>query len=341
MRGAAIAAARQVRGSARLVAGTIAGLALLCLLGAGVAQRPAPASAGRPTGLLWHNSYTLDHVTGVQVSPLGGGKPIQVTNDREMDVAVWPDGRQFVVTKANIYRGITSIVGMTPDGRVVFTGDAPGYLRDLVPSPVDRRLAKVRHGDAPLSPSEELVLDLSTMRVRYRISDDDQFAWMPDGRFMLISIATGRMRVASLDGGPEVTVGQLTLPPERSMGEFAISPSGREFITKLPRRHAVPKEADLWIGSIDGARLERLTEAKAIGSALWSPDGRYVAYTVNTGASCSTAGYCYGSCDQWYTPAHLRRVRGFKGEAGSEEFQVSDRLGTRQTLGCDVLAWTP
>lgn len=316
-------------------------IAALSVFATGLLPRPVAAGPAAPTGLIWHNSFLLDHHRGVQVSPLDGGKPVALTNDREMDVAVWPDGRQFIVTKANIYRRITSFVAMTPDARVVFSGDAPGYLRGLVPSPVDRRLAKVRLGEAPLSQFEEVVLDLPTMRVRYRISDDDQFAWMPDGRFMLISIATGRMRVASLDGGPEVPVGRLTLPPDRSMGEFVISPSGREFIMKMPRRNAVPREADLWIGSIDGARFERLTEAKAIGSALWSPDGRYVAYTVDTGYGCSTAGYCYGSCDQWYTPAHLRRVRGFEGEPGSEAFQVRDRQGARQSLGCHVLAWTP
>lgn len=310
-------------------------LAALWLAGA------AHAAGETPTGMLWHNSYILDHHSGVQVSPLAGGKPIDITHSKDMDVAAWPDGRQFIVTKPDVYRRITSYVVMTPDGKTVFSGDAGGYVRDVVPSPVDRRLAKVRQGDSPLAPFEEQVLDLSTMRPRYRIADDDWFAWMPDGRFMLISIKTGRMRIASLDGGPETVVGQLTPPADRQMGAFAISPTGREFIMKMPRRNAVPREADLWIGNLDGSRLERLTEAKAIGSALWSPDGRYVAYTVDTGYMCSTAGFCAGSCDQWYTPAGLRRVRGFKGEPGSEAFQVSNQRGQRQALGCEVLAWTP
>lgn len=315
-------------------------LALLAALPALLAG-PARAAGAPPTGLLWHNSYILDHHSGVQVSALAGGKPVEITNSKDMDVSAWPDGRQFIVTKPDIYRRITSFVVMTPDGKAVLSGDVDGYVRDVEPSPTDRRLAKVRRGESPLAPFEDQVLDLASLRTRYRIADDDWFAWMPDGRFMLISIKTGRMRIASLDGGPDTVVGQLTPPADRQMGAFAVSPTGREFIMKMPRRNAVPREADLWIANIDGSRLERLTEAKAIGSARWSPDGRYVAYTVDTGHFCSTAGYCAGSCDQWYTPATLRRVRGFKGEPGSAAFQVNNRQGQRQELGCEVLAWTP
>lgn len=311
--------------------------AMLALLLTGTAR----ATGAPPTGLLWHNSYILDHHSGVQVSALAGGKPVDLTHSKEMDVAAWPDGRQFIVTKPDIYRRITSFVVMTPGGATVASGDVDGYMRGVSPSPTDRRLVKVQQGERPLATFEELVLDLQTLRPRYRIADDDWFAWMPDGRFMLISIKTGRMRIASLDGGPETVVGQLTPPADRQMGAFAVSPTGRELIMKMPRRNAVPREADLWIANIDGSRLERLTEAKAIGSALWSPDGRYVAYTVDTGHFCSTAGFCAGGCDQWYTSATLRGVRGFRGEPGSEAFQVNNRQGRRQELGCEVLAWTP
>jgi dipeptidyl aminopeptidase/acylaminoacyl peptidase len=316
-------------------------LAFLAALPALLLATTAHAAGASPTGLLWHNSYILDHHSGVQVSSLAGGKPVDLTNSKEMDVAVWPDGRQFIVTKPDIYRRITSFVVMTPGGKAVVSGDVDGYMRGANPSPTDRRLVKVQQGERPLGTFEELVLDLQTLRPRYRIADDDWFDWMPDGRFMLISIKTGRMRIASVDGGPETVVGQLTPPADRQMGPFAVSPTGRELIMKMPRRNAVPREADLWIANIDGSRLQRLTEAKAIGSALWSPDGRFVAYTVDTGHFCSTAGYCVGGCDQWYTPATLRGVRGFKGELGSEAFHVNNRAGQRTELGCEVLAWTP
>ncbi|MGM9482113.1 hypothetical protein ACS5PN_13075 [Roseateles sp. NT4] len=299
----------------------------------------------RPAGMLWHDSYTLDYHRGVQASPLDGRPSVAITNNKDMDIAVWPDGRQVAATRYDARDRTTTFVVMNPaTGKAVYSGTLDGHVSDLSPSPTDRRLAKARLSETSLTAFEEHVLDLATLKSRYRIADDDHFSWMPDGRFMLISIKTGRMRIASLDGGPETLVGRLDIPPERRMGEFAISPTGREFIMKLPLRNAVPKEADLWIGSIDGSRFEQLTQARAIGSALWSPDGRYVAYTVDTGHFCGIGaggGYCVGSCDQWYTPVGLRKVRGFKGTPGAEAFQVSNRSGQPHELNCHVLAWTP
>jgi dipeptidyl aminopeptidase/acylaminoacyl peptidase len=214
-------------------------------------------------------------------------------------------------------------------------------VRDVIPSPVDRRLALVRQGVDSLSPFEEYVLDLATLQPRRRISADDWFSWMPDGRFMLISLKTGRMRIASVDGADEVPVGRLTPPADRAMGAFTVSPTGRQFIMRMMRRGSMPKESDLWIGNIDGSGFEQLTDAKVVTGAVWSPDGRQVAYEVDTGHFCSTAGYCIGRCDQYYTPAGLRRVKGLDHQPGSATFSVRDRDGNTKALGCSVLAWTP
>lgn len=315
-------------------AGTAAFLALALTWASGA------RAAEPPTGLLWHNDFSLDLQRGVQVSPLDGSAPITITDRRDMDVAVWPDGKVFAVTQPDVYRGVTALVVMeASSGRTLHRLQMDGYVRDLVPSPASRQLVKLRQGEKPSARTRELVLDLATQQPAYRIADDDFFAWMPDGRFMLINLKTGRMRIARLDRPGEQAVGQLTLPPDRAMGQFAISPTGTEFIMKLQRRDTVPREADLWIGRLDGSGFEPLTEARAIGAALWSPDGRHIAYTVDTGAQCNRAG-CLGSCEQRYTPATLRRVRGVDGMPGSARFEVRNRRGQRQRLGCDVLAWT-
>lgn len=296
-------------------------------------------AADTPAGMLWHNDFALDLHRGVQVSPLDGSAPVPITNRGDMDVAVWPDGRVVAVTQRDVYQGVTALVVMATSGHALHKLQMDGYVSDLSPSPVSRQLVKLRQGKSPSSGFQELVLDLATQQTRYRIADDDYFAWMPDGRFMLIHRKTGRMRIAALDRQGEQLVGQLTLPPDRVMGQFAISPTGTEFIMKLRRRGTVPVEADLWIGRLDGSRFEQLTQARAIGSALWSPDGRYVAYTVDTGGLCNGQG-CLGGCDQHYTRATLRQVRGFDGTPGSDRFEVSNRRGQRHRLGCAVLAWT-
>lgn len=302
------------------------------------AGQPAHA-ADTPIGMLWHNDFALDLHRGVQVSPLDGSAPVPITSRGAMDVAVWPDGQVVAVTQRDVYRGVTALVVMETSGRALHKLQLDGYVSDLSPSPVNRQLVKLRQGRSPSSGFQELVLDLATQQPRYRIADDDVFAWMPDGRFMLIHLKTGRMRIAALDHPEEQPVGQLTLPSDRVMGQFAISPTGTEFIMKLRRRDTVPIEADLWIGRLDGSRFEQLTQARAIGSALWSPDGRHVAYTVDTGGLCNGEG-CLGGCDQHYTRATLRQVRGFNGTPGSDRFEVSNRRGQRHRLGCHVLAWT-
>lgn len=306
-----------------------------------LALGPAAWAASAPTGMLWHNSFFLGAKLGrgVYVSPLNGGAPIEILRRSEMDVAVWPDGRQFMVTHYDVYQGVTDLVVMNPAGAALYQGQLGGYVRDVSPSPTDRRLALVRQGKDTVAPFEDYILDLATLKPLRRISDDDWFAWMPDGRFMLISIKTGRMRIASVDGAQDTLVSQLVLPADRVIGPFAISPTGRQFIMRL--RHRGSAESDLWIGNIDGSGLEQLTDVKAAARAVWSPDGRHVAYTVDNGYACSTAGFCAGGCDQYYTSVDLRKVKGMAHQPGSETFNVRDHEGRVRPLGCHVLAWTP
>lgn len=317
-----------------------AGAAGLVILLMTLASLSVARAADAPSGMLWHNDYALDLHSGVQVSPLDGSAPVHITPQSDMDVAVWPDGRVMAVTKPDVYKRITALVVMdVASGRPLHNLVMEGYVRALAPSPVSRQLVKLRQADSPGSPYQELVIDLTTQKARYRVADDDFFAWMPDGRFRLIHLKTGLMRIAQLDDPREQVVGRLTLPPGRAMGEFLISPTGTEIIMKLPLRHSVPQEADLWIGRLDGSRFEQLTQVRALGSALWSPDGKHVAYTVDTGSIC-TQGSCLGGCDQHFTRSTLRKVKGLDGTPGSERFEVRNRRGQGQRLGCEVLAWT-
>jgi hypothetical protein len=308
----------------------------------GLVIAAAPARPAAVAGTLWHNSYTLNSARGVQLSPLGGGASTQLTHDRDTAVYAWPDGRHYMVTRWQVRPSATHITVIDrATGDTVLDRQAEGYLTAFQPSPVDRRLVIMRRGTGPRASMDEQVLDLQTMRSRRAIADDDHAAWMPDGRLMLIGMKTGLMRVVGVDGGPEQAVGRLPVPADRVMGEFKVSPDGRQLIVALGRRGGATRELDLWIASIDGSGLEQLTQVRAFGGATWSPDGRHVAYKVDTGHVCSTAGYCTGSCDQYYTPVELRKVRGLDGTPGSLRFTVDNRFGTSEKLGCSVLAWTP
>lgn len=300
-----------------------------------------PTQPTGPTGVLWHNNFALDLRNGVQLSPLNGDAPTQITNQTDSDIAVWPDGKQYIVTRRDIARGVTDITVIDrTTGNTVYQGQAAGYLRNVEPSPTDKRLVKVRQGENSASPFEEHVLDLSTMQSRLAIADSDWFAWMPDGRYMLISLGTGSMRVASIGGTGETVVGQLQIPADRRTGQFGVSPDGKRFLMPLTRRGSATNETDLWIGNIDGTGFEQFTDTKVFAGAAWSPDGRYVAYATDTGISCG-AGSCQGVCEQWYSAVDQRKVKGMVGTPGSDVFTVRNRSGGTTRLGCTVLAWTP
>lgn len=313
-----------------------------------VAPSSEPASslsvssvAGNVTGVLWHNNYALDYRSGVQLAPLDSRLPAQITTRTDVDVAVWPDGKQYVVTNWDVYDDYTEITVIDREsGNTVYQRTVEGYFRSVSPSPTNKNLVKARLGADSISPSVEFVIDLSTGDVPYEISNSDWFSWMPDGRFMLIDMGTGDMRIASLEAKEEIPVGKLNVPVDRDMGEFSVSPTGEQFIMVMVRRNSTLTEPDLWIGNIDGSAFEQLTDTKVFAGGAWSPDGKYVAYITDTGSICSFGG-CLGSCEQWYTPANLRKVTGFRNTPGSEQFRVNDRNGNQQVLGCSVLAWTP
>lgn len=314
---------------------------LLCACGDGLSATTENTlgAATRPRGTLWHNNSVLDRRQGLQVAFLGGGAPLLLDSRTDIDFHAWPDGRQFVIGHRRASTGTRLTVFNTASGAVVYDGRLAGYVRGFEPSPVDKRLLKVRQSATSAPPSTEYVLDLSTMRYRYRIPDDDWFSWMPDGRFMLISLSTGKMRIGSLDSTAETTVGRLTVPADRSIGPFLVSPRGTKLLVSLTRRGS--NEADLWMANIDGTAFEQFTDTKAVAGAAWSPDGNHVAYSVDTGFLCSPGAGCAGSCTQWYAAVDQRKSRGLAGTPGSGQLMVSNRGGASKPLGCSVLAWTP
>jgi hypothetical protein len=302
----------------------------------------ATAAPQGVSGTLWHNNYLIAGQSGVQLATLNGGPSTSVTHNREHDVYVWPDGGQYMVASVNVRYGHTDITVIDrASGKTAHQGRLTGRMHGASPSPADKRLVQVSQTYETLGPADEYILDLTTLKRLRTIADDDQFAWLPDGRFMLISRITGSMRIGSLGSTAEMVVGRLQLPEDRAMGDFSVSPNGRQLMMVLPRRAAVPRESNLWIANIDGSSLEQLTDVKAFGGARWSPDGRYVTYKVDTGHACSTAGFCAGSCDQYYTPVELRKVKGQDGQPGSRNFMITGRFGKPEPLGCSVIAWTP
>lgn len=305
----------------------------------GTPQVPPPDPV-HPSGWLWHDNYALDSWDGMQMASLDGQAPIHVTN-KKLALTPWSDGRQFVTTEWNVAGGYTDLsVVERSSGNTLYALRADGYLRGALPSPTDKKLVKVMLGTDSVSAFSEFILDLDTRRARHQIAAQDWFAWMPDGKFLLVNPEAGTIRVGSVDSSDEVTVGQFQLPADRRMGPIWVSPSGKQFVVRLPRISATG-ESDLWIANIDGSALEQLTDSKRSFEAQWSPDGRYVAYDTDSSRAC-TGTVCSGTCQLWYTTPDLRKVQGLNGTSGSGAFRVNDRNGAAATpLGCRLVGWTP
>lgn len=305
-----------------------------------VAPQVPPPSSAQPAGALWHDNYALDSWDGVQIASLDGLAPANVTN-KKLALTPWPDGRQYVMTEWNVAGGYTDLsVVDRASGASLYALRADGYLRGALPSPTDKKLVKVVQGAGSTSEFTEFILDLDTRRARRQIALQDWFAWMPDGRFLLVNPEAGTIRIGSVDSSDEVPIGQFRLPQDRRMGPVWVSPTGKQFVVRLPHVSATG-ESDLWIANVDGSGLEQLTDSKRSFEALWSPDGRYIAYDTDSGRAC-TGTVCSGTCQLWYTTPEQRKVKGLTGTSGSGAFRVNDRQGLSGTpLGCRLLGWTP
>lgn len=324
----------------RLAAGLAGSVASLALVVSGLAVASDSRGAARPTGWLWHGNYALNRWSGMQVASLDGLPPVSLSTST-VALTPWPDGRRYVTTQWHAADAATRLtVVERSSGAAVQALSVPGYLRAVQPSPADPRLLKVVWSEGFSTPVVDTVIDLQSQRALRQIAAQDLFAWLPDGRMLLVDVGTGLMRASRVDGAGETPVGQLRWPADSRPGPLWVSPSGAQLVVRL-QRISRPDESDLWIAAIDGTGLEPLTDSRRSFNAQWSPDGRFVAYDTDASRACSGT-VCMGTCQLWYTTSDLRRVRGLQGTPGSSGFQVTDRFGPAAVpLGCPLVGWTP
>ena len=164
----------------------------------------------------------------------------------------------------------------------------------------------------------------------------DSFAWLPDGRLLRVH-AGGAISAMALDGR-ETPLGAVQWPQGWELGAVFASPDGQQLAVRLDGKAS--KDHDLWVMRTDGQGFGRFTTTQMTTYAVWSPDGRYLAFNKDTGASCSDAS-CYGSCKVWYAPATARNVAAVDASRDAWQFTVRDTRGGSTQLGCQLLAWTP
>jgi Tol biopolymer transport system component len=251
----------------------------------------------------------------------------------------WPDGSRFVTenwdTDKTELRVIDTRSGVQRHG-VAFEG----LLQDLTPSPHDADVLAARQGKSTLGPLVWVIIDFRQRRFLDRFpARGGGFGWLPDGRFITVSGA-GEVRRGTVGQGARAEpIGQLALPAGRSVGKAWVDPQGRALMVRLDLRpRAGRHESDLWIAAPDGSRLARYTATGMTTMAAWSPDGKRVAFDVDTGAWCAGSA-CQGICEVWHAEATARNVRATAASGDARPFKLQGLHGPHR-MGCSLRGWT-
>lgn len=271
----------------------------------------------------------------MQIAYPGGGLPVQATADGW--ATPWVDGKQFAMTDWDVFGDESSLKVLDTAGNMLYSATTPGYLRDELPSPADKTMIAARLGEDSTTPSDWVFIDLKSLSVVRQFTGDDIVSWLPDGRYLRMT-TQGAINIGSLDG-VETPSGQVNLPSHHNLVDAWVNRQGNRLALQIVNDVEPSPDSDIWVANIDGSQLERVTTTKMSYYARWSPNGRYIAFDVDTGHFCNNIG-CMGTCELWYVPAEARNVTALPAAHDAFSFEVSNRDGDKRTLGCDLYAWT-
>ncbi|MCH7345089.1 hypothetical protein LZ017_17030 [Pelomonas sp. CA6] len=228
-------------------------------------------------------------------------------------------------------------VRMSPDGRHLL-----GYFRANYRSTQPTLTVMARDGRVVMQGSS-----LSYDRSDHAWALD----WLPDGRF--VYLADKRIVVSGIDGNGTIQ-GVLDLPANISTTGAALrsSPDGKQLLLTLGVRYGNTYFNVLFIANLDGTGLRQLTRptdaAIAAGvrlshaNAVWSPDGRWVAFAVR-GVNPATSGF-YEPCQPLLVIPSDTPLLQIDGAADPAERQLTmiDGAGNKSVLkecGSIELTW--
>lgn len=313
--------------------------------GGGGSVAPAPSGPGpsiaAPTGRLWHHNYALDFLDGTQIASATGGPPMAVTPEAE--AIPWPDGSQYVTAEWDLRTDRTAVrVHATASGAVLHEAAVDQYFRAPRPAPHRKEWVLGRVSDSVTTAGVYAVIDLAARRVLDQFpADDAAVDWLPDGRYVHVT-HDGRISIGTVGVAARQAVGQLALPRGLTVNEVWADPQGRRLALRLWSKSEAGTidVSDLWVSDLDGRNAYRHTQTRMTNRARWSPDGRLIAFDVDTGSLCDFSG-CVGHCELWYADADAREVTALPAAGDARQFRVRNRSGQERVLGCDLLGWTP
>lgn len=303
----------------------------------------APGTAALP-GTLWHSFRDLSNPEGTFALNPNSGQSLAVSSEKWG--VPWPDGSRFI-QRSYTSQGSTGdatrlVVRKTRDGAVLTDQLVDGYVADNVrPSPQGTHQILALWGASILGPRSAVVYDLDSQKLLYATPPSkrpDALSWLPDGSLLRVQAHGDISRVVL--GGAERHLARVQWPEARLPEAVYVSPDGTRALVQLAALRDTGSVAgvDLWMMNIDGTSLRRFTKNDLIASAFWSPDGKYVAFTKDTGVSC-TASTCRGSCTVWYADASASEVVAVAPSGDARSFPLRRPNGSMRSVGCPVAAW--
>lgn len=299
---------------------------------------PPPSSA--VSGRLWHDNYALDFLDGTQIASLTGAAPERVTTNGP--AWPWPDGSQYVTYEWDVSDNYTTVtVSQAGTGDTLHEQEFEGYVRSFRPSPVSKQVFLAMWSDSTTNPGVYVFYDLAAEEVLDTIdASTASVDWLPDGRYLHITV-DGDISIGTV-GGTLQAAGRFEVPLDKTVNDVWVDPQGARIALQLwsLSNAGSVDESDLWVADIDGSDAGQLTDTRLTSYGKWSPDGRHIAFDVDTGLVCG-GGSCAGSCELWYVDADARNVTALPSAGDALKFRVKDSDGRDSTLGCDLLGWTP
>ncbi|HEY0955305.1 MAG TPA: hypothetical protein VGE36_11140 [Roseateles sp.] len=305
---------------------------------------PPPVAPTAAVGSVWHSDADIGDTQGTFVTRLDTGASTRVLAERWAVPSA--DGSRLL-RRAYTSQGSTGdetriTVNRASDGQLLTDLVVDGYAGDLTPSPQNADLVM-----APWAPSingqrNTVVYDLAQRKLLYATqaaAKPDALSWLPDGAVLRVT-ATGEISKL-VPGGQEQRLGTVAWPEARTLQAVYASPDGSKALVQLAalRATGTVSGVDLWMVNVDGSGLRRFTKNDLIANALWSQDGKHVAFTKDTGVNCTEA-TCQGSCSVWYAEAGASDVVAVAASQDAKQFAVKRINGTDKTLNCPVMAWT-